>query len=245
MDLIEGKKRDVQGIGKQYNWYWLMVVDRLSGLADVETLASKKAEAKYVAGALERILNRMQAKLGVRVTNIDSDDGAEFKGETQKLLDRRNIKRKIVPRASKCEQVNQTFQRIFYRLFRLGRWDRQRFKQLTQQALVLFNNTKTRIHGFTPNEAAGKPANELSPAYNKTRQKASIPKGPGMKKLLVGMKVRYLLKPRDKVKFYKAYRAQHWSQTKHVIKAAARSTPPRFYISGKGWKARDMLLHAP
>ena len=49
----------------------------------------------------------------------------------------------------------------------------------------------------------------LATPYNQRRQKPAIAKGP----------VRYLLKPRHKVMFYKTYRGQHVS--------ALRALPPR------------------
>ena len=44
-DLIEGKKKDVRGLGKAYDWYWLTVIDRLTGFLDVEHLRRKTAKA--------------------------------------------------------------------------------------------------------------------------------------------------------------------------------------------------------
>merc|ERR1711969_166436 len=57
MDLIEGKKKDIRGLGKAYDWYWLLVVDRLTGYTDVE--AMRRKTANFTARALDSILNRM------------------------------------------------------------------------------------------------------------------------------------------------------------------------------------------
>ena len=241
MDLIEGKKKDIRGLGKAYDWYWLLVVDRLTGYTDVE--AMRRKTANFTARALDSILNRMIAVLGTRVRMIASDDGSEFKGRTAALMKRRNIRHMVVPRATKCEKVNQTFQRIFYRLFRLKRGT---FAELTQQALVLLNNTRTRLHGKTPLESAALSEAELAPGYNASRTTSSDLKGPGSRTLEIGDPVRYLLKEREKVTFYKAYRGKHWSQKTFDILQKSKDKPYRYYLGSEhGWKRRDELLFAP
>ena len=45
-DLIEGKKKDVRGLGKGYDWYWLTVIDRLTGFLDVESFRRKTAKLR-------------------------------------------------------------------------------------------------------------------------------------------------------------------------------------------------------
>ena len=134
-DLVEGKKKDVRGLGKGYDWYWLTVIDRLTGYLDVEHFRRDNAQ---VPPAMERILDRMEAALGTPIKQMYTDAGSEFKARTQTLLDDRNIKHIIVARGNKVEKANATFQRIFYRLYRLKRGT---FGQLTQQALAMFNNT--------------------------------------------------------------------------------------------------------
>ena len=238
-DLIEGKKKDVRGLGKGYDWYWLTVIDRLTGFLDRRKTA--KLAGAMVPPAMERILNRMEAALGTPIKQLYTDDGSEFKARTKTLLNDRGIKHIIVPRGNRVEKANSTFQRIFYRLYRLKRGT---FGQLTQQALAIFNNTRT-IHGRTPTEALGVDDRTLATPYNQRRQKPAIAKGPGTRKLRVGDPVRYLLKPRHKVMFYKTYRGQHYSLETVNVSALSKEVPARYHLGAIGWKHRDELLYAP
>ena len=242
-DLIEGKKKDVRGLGKGYDWYWLTVIDRLTGYLDVETFRRKTAKAAdaMVPPAMERILDRMEARLQTPIKQLYSDDGSEFKGRTKTLLIDRNIRHIIVARGNRVEKANSTFQRIFYRLYRLKRGT---FGQLTQQALAMFNNTRT-IHGQTPTEALNVDDRTLATPYNQRRQKPAIAKGPGTRKLRIGDPVRYLLKPRHKLTFYKTYRGSHYSLETIPIAALSKDVPTRYHLGGIGWKHRDELIFAP
>ena len=86
-DLIEGKKKDVRGLGKGYDWYWLTVTDRLTGYLDVEHFLRKTAKGAnaQVPVAMERILDRMEAALGTPIKVLYTDDGSEFKARTKTL----------------------------------------------------------------------------------------------------------------------------------------------------------------
>ena len=242
-DLVEGKKKDVRGLGKAYDWYWLTVIDRLTGYLDVEYLLRKTAKGgnAQVPPAMERILDRMEAALGTPIRAMYTDAGSEFKARTQTLLDDRDIKHIVVARGHKVEKANATFQRIFYRLYRLKRGT---FGQLTQQALAMFNNTRT-IHGRTPTEALAIDDRTLATPYNARRQKPATARGPSTRKLRVGDPVRYLLKPRHKVTFYKSYRGQHYSLETVPVAALSKDLPTRYHLGGIGWKHRDELLFAP
>ena len=107
-----------------------------------------------------------------------------------------------------------------------------------------FNNTRT-IHGRTPPEALAVDDRTLATPYNQRRQKPAIAKGPGTRKLRVGDPVRYLLKPRHKVTFYKTYRGQHYSLDTVNISALSKEVPARYHLGAIGWKHRDELLYAP
>ena len=242
-DLVEGKKKDVRGLGKAYDWYWLTVIDRLTGYLDVEYLLRKTAKGAnaQVPRAMERILDRMEAALGTPIRAMYTDAGSEFKARTQTLLDDRDIKHIVVARGHKVEKANATFQRIFYRLDRLKRGT---FGQLTQQALAMFNNTRT-LHGRTPTEALAVDDRTLATPYNARRQKPATARGPSTRKLSVGDPVRYLLKPRHKVTFYKSYRGQHYSLETVPIAALSKDLPTRYHLGGIGWKHRDEVLFAP
>ena len=157
-------------------------------------------------------------------------------------MQKRGIHHHIVPRGNKVEKANATFQRIFYRLYRLKRGT---FGQLTHQALAIFNNTLS-IHGHTPREALGVPDTVLSVPYNARRTTAARAKGPNSRELRVGDPVRHLLKPRDKEStFYKAYSGRHYTLDVHKIATVSSDAVPRYYLKGVGWKHRDELLYAP
>jgi hypothetical protein len=157
-------------------------------------------------------------------------------------MQNRSIRHQIVPRGNKVEKSNATFQRIFYRLYRLKRGT---FGQLTQQALAIFNNTLS-IHGYTPRESLRISDNVLSVPYNARRSTAAVAKGPNTRVLNVGDPVRWLLKARDKEStFYKAYRGKHYSLDILKISTVSTDDVPRYYLKAKGWKHRDELLYAP
>ena len=114
MDLIEGKRSDIYVRFMRDDWYWLAVIDVLTGWFAVRYMRTKTA--KSTARELSTILDEFVAKLGKPIQSISSDLGGEFKGDTIKLLKRRNIKQKFVDRANRIEHANQIFQRNFYRL---------------------------------------------------------------------------------------------------------------------------------
>ena len=122
IDLIEGQGRDIAKVtGKMMSdFYWLSVVDRLTGYGLVELVQNKKGaktkEAKWVAKTLKDVLDRMEHALKAKVHTVSSDAGREFFADTKRLLVKRGIKHKQVPRGSRVEKFNQDFQRTFYRL---------------------------------------------------------------------------------------------------------------------------------
>ena len=81
--------------------------------------------------------------------------------------------------------------------------------------------------------------------YNARRQKPATARGPSTRKLRVGDPVRYLLKPRHKVTFYKSYRGQHYSLETVAVAALSKDLPTRYHLGGIGWKHRDELIFAP
>ena len=80
MDLIEGKGRDLyENFGPRGDWYWLAVVDVLTGYGLVATIRKKKAAV--VAKSLAEVLDVMEYKLGAKVTAMSADHGREFFAE--------------------------------------------------------------------------------------------------------------------------------------------------------------------
>ena len=150
MDLIEAKGRD---IGKHVHhpvsdFYWITIVDRLTGWIEVKR--STRKSVADIAPKIEKMMRTMAKMLKTPVKMVRSDRGSEFKSETKDVLERLGIRHKFVKSGNRIEQANKTWQKIWYRLMRLGRGD---LKELDTQALAIFNNTVSSITGKTPLEA--------------------------------------------------------------------------------------------
>ena len=251
MDLIEGKGRDLyQYFGPRGDWYWLAIVDVLTGYGLVATI--RKKEAKVVAPALKKLLDRLEAKLGSKVHTLSADHGREFYSEVKVLLKRRRISQKQVQRGSRVEKFNQDYQRNFYRLLRLRRGN---FRSLEDQALKLTNNTKNKNTKKTPEEALKVSDAVLAVGYNKGREKSKPYKG---REPQIGDKCRHLVKLRKNIKpvltvkgqarVYKSYHGRHFTKKVFTITAirprrepGAKGPPPRYYVNGS-WRQRDEIL---
>ena len=246
MDLIEGKGRDLyKYFGARGDWYWLAVVDVLTGYGQVQTIRSKKP--KEVALALKELLDNMERDMHAKVHTIAADHGREFYTHVRALLRKRKIKQIQVPRGSRVEKFNQDFQRNFYRLLRLRRGN---FGSLEDQALALTNNTRSKNTKRTPKEALDIPDAELEGPYNDARQKGKAYRA---KEPRIGDKCRHLIKLRKNMRpmlkigsqsrLYKSYHGRHFTKQIYTITADTRTKPElkRFYVNGK-WRDRDELL---
>ena len=214
MDLIEGKGRDLyKNFGARGDWYWLALVDVFTGYGVVATVRSKKPAV--VAKALKELLDELEGAMHAKVTTIATDHGREFYTDVRKLLKKRNITQKQVPRGSRVEKFNQDFQRHFYRILRLGRGT---FTSLEEQAQDMTNELKNKHTKKTPKEALETPDNELAPGYKEGRQKDQEFKG---RKPEVGDKARVLIKMRKNIhpilkigsqsRLYKSYHGRHFT----------------------------------
>jgi hypothetical protein len=254
MDLIEGKGRDLYSVyGRRGNWFWLAIVDVLTGYGQVQMI--RKKEPKVVAPALRELLNNMERDMGAKVHTIAADHGREFYTVVKTLLKRRNITQKQVPRASRVEKFNQDFQRNFYRLMRLRRGT---FGEVEDQALDITNNTKSKFTKKTPKEALTTPDEVLEKGYNAGREEEKPYKAQRLPK--VGDKCRHLIKLRKNIRpmlklgknhpqgdgqkwnrLYKTYQGVHYSKQVYTIRAQTKQKIPRYYVNGK-WYDRDELL---
>ena len=237
MDLIEGKRKDVSRTFLTDDWYWLSVVDVLTGYFLVRHQVTKKANRTTVN--LRQVLNDMQAKLGAPVLSISSDKGGEFKAETARMLKQRGIAQKFVDRGSRIEQCNQIFQRNFYRLYKLRRGT---FKSLQKQAQQLVNQTYNKYTRMTPNEAVLAEDKDLAPRYNNARQQPE--EQYKAREIQQGDRVRHLVNIRKRLRdlAYKTYRGTHWSaNVRHVVEKK-RIGPAFKYLVGGSWYDRDALL---
>ena len=249
MDLVEAKGRD---IGKYVhhpvrNFYWITMIDRLTGWLEVENATTKKVAV--IAPKIETMLKRMARVLRTPVQYVRSDKGSEFKAETQEVMRRLKIKHRFVKSGGRIEQANKTWQKIWYRLMRLARGDlRQRrgVAKLDTQAIAIFNNTLSSIHGHTPLEALDADDATLSAAYKKRYDRRRVPKyraAPVVK----GDRVRYLVRSvvgkHKQALGYKSYRGKHWSpQVYTVVKVNTHNS--KYYVA-KQWRERDELLPVP
>ena len=239
-DLIEGKRKDVHATFLTDDWYWLSVVDRLTGYFLVKH--QKNKFAKTTSRNMSAILDEMVRKLGKPILTMSSDKGGEFKAETTKMLKRRNIKQKFVDRGNRIEQCNQVFQRNFYRLYKLRRGS---FKSLEKQAIALVNNTRNKYTRKTPNEALLALDKDIASPYNNAREQSS--EKYNAKEIVKGDQVRHLINIRKRLKgiAYKAYRGTHWSATLHKVFDKKRIGTVYKFLVGGSWYDRDSLLLVP
>ena len=238
MDLIEGKGKDVNRTFLTDDWYWLSVVDVLTGYFLVRHQMSKKASVTTTN--LQRILDAMQEKLGTPILTMSSDKGGEFKAETARMLAQRGIKQKFVDRGSRIEHNNQVFQRNFYRLYKLRRGT---FRSLQKQAQKLVNQTFNKYTRMTPNEAVDAEDGHLAPRYNNARQQPE--EHYKAREVQQGDRVRHLVNIRKRVRTlaYKTYRGTHWSASVRHVVEKKRIGPAFKYLVGGSWYDRDALLY--
>ena len=271
MDLIEGQGRDIaEQLGSSDGWYWLSVIDRLTGYGVVDLVQDAKGaetkQSKWVAESLKGLLARLESKLKAKVHRMSVDHGREFFSHVKKLLVSRKVKLKQVQRGSRIEKYNQDFQRTFYRLVRLKRGS---FSQVQNQAEEITNNLKNKYTKLSPAEAVQRPDEELAAKFNTGRQREKKYKGKSPKK---GDKCRVLLKMRKNIRpilkighqarLYKSYHGRHFAKGVHTIQkvittkparmtaeeekddekqAEARTGVKRFYVNGR-WVDRDEIL---
>ena len=243
MDLIEAKGRD---IGKHVHhpvndFYFITIVDRLTGWLEVKQLLHKGFVD--IVPALRKMLGKMEKTLKTKVKHIRSDKGSEFLSKTQILFKELGIRHKFVKSGSRIEQANKTFQKIWYRLMRLGRGD---INELDVQAAAIFNNTKSVMHGYTPLEALDIADQTLSTAFNASLAKRKVPKYRA-ELIVPGDKVRYLIEQVSgkygKAFAYKSYRGKHWSAEIYTVVKYNDHTS-QYYVGTK-WRLRDKLLKVP
>ena len=244
IDLVEakGKKDIMEHLHRPTkNFYWITMIDRLTGWLEVERTLSK--DFKHVVPLLRKMVGRMQKALKTKVKYIRSDKGSEFKSKTREMFTSLGIRHRFVKSGNRLEQANKTYQKTWYRLLRLGRGSS--LDELDHQAVAIFNNTLSSINGRTPLEALEVPDSELSAAV----RKKAVPKYKAVA-IKVGDKCRFLI---DKVRGkhtinlgYKSYRGKHWSAAVYsVVKIRDHpKTGIQYYVAGF-YRARDKLLKVP
>ena len=241
LDLVEAKGKD---IGKYVHhpvkdFYFITLIDRLTGWLEVTRTVHK--DVKSVAPKMKTMLRKMAAALRTDVKYIRSDSGSEFKSDTAAVFKELGIRHKFVKSGNRIEQANKTFQKIWYRLMRLGRGD---ISGLTVQAVAIFNNTLSSINGKTPLEALEADDKVLSAAFNASRRRVAKYKAVPIAK---GDRCRYLLDTiigkHGHALAYKSYRGKHWSAEVHTV-VKLNSHEGTYYVAKK-WRQRDKLLKVP
>ena len=245
MDLVEAKGRD---IGKYVhhpvsNFYWITIVDRLTGWLEVKRSPNKKVQT--IAPKLEAMLRKMAKVLKTNVKYIRSDKGSEFKAETQDVMQKLGIKHRFVAQGNRIEQANKTWQKIWYRLMRLGRGD---LNELDTQAQAIFNNTISKVTGKTPLEAVSGEDKVLTEAYSKYQKRKRLARYKAVP-IQKGDLCRYVLQSETgkngKALQYKSYRGKHWSLKAYpVVKLVDTVHSEKYYVNG-AWRFREQLLKVP
>ena len=253
IDLVEAKGKDIDKhlhvLTK--NFLWITMIDRLTGWLEVETTPGKFSY--LIAPRMRRMLRKMSAALRTDIKYIRSDTGGEFMGKTQTVFKELGIRHRFVKSGNRIEQANKTYQKIWYRLLRLGRGES--IEDLDKQAVAIFNNTLSSINGKTPLEALDTDDKVLSAAFNASRKRAAVPKY--MRATIEkGDKVRYLIMSvvgkhgvKNRELGYKSYRGKHWSEMHVVVKIRTAEIMGdvhvvTYYVGGS-WRPRDQLLRVP
>jgi hypothetical protein len=252
MDLIQGQGTDLyDNFGPRGDWFWLAVVDTLTGYGLVSM--TRRKMPSHVAPLLANLLDIMEYKIQHKVLEMRADHGREFYTDVIALLKRRKIKLILVEKGSRVEKFNQDYQRNFYRLARLHRGT---FSALEQQALDITNNTRNKNIKMTPVEALAKPDAQLVKTYNAGREGMKPYKDVEPK---VGDKCRHLIKLRKNIRpilkighisrGYKSYHGRHFSKVVYTIRDVLpkpqpgdRKKIPRKYLVHGEWRHRDQLL---
>ena len=245
MDLIEAKGRD---IGKHVHhpvkdFYWIAIIDRLTGYLEVKRSTRKNVES--IAPKIETMLRKMAKVLKTNIKMIRSDKGSEFKSDTQTVLERLKIRHRFVKSGNRIEQANKTFQKIWYRLMRLGRGD---LSALDTQAQAIFNNTISSITKKTPFEALETEDKVLTNMYAEYQKRKRVPKyraAPIKKDDLVRYIIEAEAGKHGSALKYKSYRGKHWSMRAYrVTKVVDNVHQEKYFVHGE-WRRRDQLLVVP
>ena len=244
LDLIEAKGKDISKFVHHYlrNFFWIMLVDRLTGWIEVERTTEK--DAHIVSPLLKKMLKRMAAALKTDIKLVRSDRGGEFKAQTQTMFANLHVPHRFVKTGQRVEKANQDWQRTWYRLMRLGRGGHN---ELDAQAHAICNNIKSAVTGFTPLEALETDERALQAAFNASRRRRTPYTAPEIK---VGDKCRHILQKvvgkHGRALDYKTYRGKHWSPVYTCTKISKQTEhmPERFYVGGE-YRTRDKLLLVP
>ena len=222
--------------GYQQDRYFLNAVCMVTGFLLTEILEGKKS--KWVAPALEKILNRYEKASGVAVRKIETDKGGEFKGGVKDdenpemvldLLKRRKIHKVEKVTNALVETKNAHMQRVFWILVKQRRGG---FLPTVKQTVKITNKTYNRRIGMNPEDA-------MNIIKNKGTVSMKTPKaGPTERKkaFSVGTQVRALKKPRSKSEqdlSYKRYKGSHFGPVVKILKVKYVGVYPKYMLKDK------------
>jgi len=249
IDLVEAKGKDINKYVHHpvKNFFWITMIDRLTGYLEVRRSLHKDFD--HIVPALRSMLGKMSKVLKTQIKYIRSDSGSEFKSKTKEMFKELGIRHKFVKSGNRIEQANKTFQKTWYRLLRLGRGD---LDDLDLQAQAIFNNTLSSINGRTPLEALETDDAVLRTAFNASRKKkiakykqVAIKKGDRVRFLIDSVRGKHTIEIG-----YKSYRGLHWSEEMFTVVKIKKYEvhegvyDEKFYV-GKAWRTRDKLLKVP
>ena len=236
--------------GYQQDRYFLNAVDLLTGYLWTEVIQGK--EAKMVAPALVKIMERFKTQTGQEAHQVEVDKGGEFRGQTSRMFREATEEEKekgekdgpfaamrLIPKVQNAtvEQTNAKMQRIFWALV-----DQRRggFLPTVKQAVKISNRTYNRRIRMNPEDAlkkalAGEKITKQAPKAGPTERK---------KAWKVGQKVRALKKPRSKEDLaYKAYKGDHYGAVTPISKVRYYGVNPRYKV-GEKWHWGDEVIRA-
>jgi hypothetical protein len=225
-DLVEVKQKDVPS--RTTDTFIFTLIDRLSSYLCAKRVDTKAINPPTMRGTLivfKELLTEMNAALPTKVHEISMDGGGEFKGDLERYMKHKGIKKKIVPLGAAIEARNGVLQRKLYRLINLGR--KGGFDKHLREAVELCNKTTNKVTKVSPNRAVQMKASEVERVFNKFRQKPGKQIGPRLKK---GDTVLVMQSHAVKKKgaFYKSYR-DHWSLPQKIQKIKGNG----IFINGK------------
>jgi hypothetical protein len=229
MDLVEVKQKDTPS--RTTDTYIFTLVDKLSSFLVAKRVDTKAVnppnKARGTLIVFTELLAEMSKALGVRIKEVASDAGGEFKAEVGKLMKARKIKHRVVPLGPAIESRNGLVQRHLYKLIALNH--KGGLDSLLKKAVALCNQTTSKIHKQRPVDAIKMRASEISEKFNKTRQRPGKTVG---SKIVKGDTVVILTSDavHKKGAFYKSYR-KHWSTQGIVEKVRGHG----IFVDGKSY----------
>jgi transposase InsO family protein len=194
--------------------YVFAIIDVHSKMLYTAPLKTKTAEE--VANALDEIISENK----LYISAIQSDNGSEFKGEFQKLLQKQNIKQILSQSASpwtngSVERSHKNWKEMLYKYWSITKT--KKWKDVLPILVKNINNSFHRSIHMTPNAASLLPPDELKKQLQKNAVKIDEPKVI----YKVDDKVRLRLRNDNKLEKGKQYFSNEMYTISRVIKGSS------------------------